>query len=150
METKIISVISGKGGTGKSLFTAVLGNCLSKEKCKVLIVDMDIHVRGLSILLSDYISFGEGMSVTDCLEREIYEDNFAIYRFQECEILPAVIDMDQSLCKEIRSEAIELFMKNLYSFVQSKYDIVLLDCRSGLDDSLVKIVKFSDFIISVS
>ena len=61
-----ISVISGKGGTGKSLFTAVLGNCLAKENRKILLVDMDIHVRGLTILLSSYIdNKDERISVSD-------------------------------------------------------------------------------------
>lgn len=150
METKIISVISGKGGTGKSLFTAVLGNCLSKEHCKVLIVDMDIHVRGLTILLSKYIGVEKGMSVTDCLEKEDYDNNFATYRFQECEILPAVIDIGQPLSKGIENGAIKNFLEKLNNFVQGRYDIVLLDCRSGLDDPLVEIVKSSDFVISVS
>lgn len=150
METKIISVISGKGGTGKSLFTAVLGNCLSKEHCKVLIVDMDIHVRGLTILLSKYIGAEKGLSVTDCLEKKDYDNDFATYRFQECEILPSVIDIGKPLSKDIENEAIETFLKKLNNFILGRYDIVLLDCRSGLDDSLVKIVRFSDFVISVS
>jgi ATPases involved in chromosome partitioning len=150
METKIISVISGKGGTGKSLFTAVLGNCLSKEHCKVLIVDMDIHVRGLTILLSKYIGAEKGLSVTDCLEKKGYDNDFATYRFQECEILPSVIDIGKPLSKDIENEAIETFLKKLNNYILGRYDIVLLDCRSGLDDSLVKIVRFSDFVISVS
>lgn len=150
METKIISVISGKGGTGKSLFTAVLGNCLSKEHCKILLVDMDIHVRGLTILLSKYIGGGEGSSVIDCLEKKCDRYNFAIYRFQECEILPSVLDIAQPLSKEIKSDSLNFFLKHLNRFVQGKYDIVLLDCRSGLDDMLVKLVKSSDFVISVS
>lgn len=150
MGTKIISVISGKGGTGKSLFTAVLGNCLAKERCRVLIVDMDVHVRGLTILLSKYIGVKNGMSVTDCLEMKDYIHDFAIYRFQECEILPAVVDIGQPLSKIVENDVMDIFLKELYNFIQERYDIVLLDCRSGLDDSLIKIVSLSDFVISVS
>lgn len=151
VKTKIISVISGKGGTGKSLFTAVLGNCLSKEHCKVLLVDMDIHVRGLTILLSKYID-SHGLSVMDCLEDKYNRsiNDYSISRFQECEIFPSVIDISQPLIKEIGKESIASFIQNLYKFVQGKYDIVLLDCRAGLDDSLVEIVKKSNFVISVS
>ena len=145
MGTKIVSVISGKGGTGKSLFTAVLGNCLSKEHCKILLVDMDIHVRGLTILLSKYIGGEKGMSVTDCLEGRDCDRGFVTYRFQECELLPSVQDIAQPLSKEIRADTIELFMKKLYDFVHERYDIVFLDCRS-----LVSITKKSDFVISVS
>lgn len=149
-KAKVISVISGKGGTGKSLFTAVLGNCLSKEHCKVLLVDLDIHVRGLTILLSKYIGAAEGMSVTDCLENNDYPCNFAIYRFQECEILPAVINIAHPLIKDIESSAFDQFLERLFDYAKNKYDVILLDCRSGLDDSLVTIAKKSDFVVSIS
>lgn len=149
-KTKIISVISGKGGTGKSLFTAVLGNCLSKEQCKVLLVDLDIHVRGLTILLSKYIGAGEGMSVTDCLENNRKTGKFAVYRFQECEILPAVIDISHPLVKDIEGIAVDDFLERLFAYTRNQYDVVLLDCRSGLDSTLVTIAKKSDFIISIS
>ena len=51
--SKIINLVSGKGGTGKSLLTAVLGRALAREGLNVLIIDLDIFVRGLTILLSE-------------------------------------------------------------------------------------------------
>lgn len=151
-DTKIISIISGKGGTGKSLFTAVLGNCLSKENCRVLLVDMDIHVRGLTILLSKYMGTSdERMSVAKCLEEQ--EDNdssFAIFRFQECEFMPSVLDIAEPLNRNYDKKIFDVFFGKLEQFVNQKYDIVLLDCRSGLDDMLVSSARHSDFIIAIS
>lgn len=46
----IINVISGKGGTGKSLCTAVLADALAKKCGPVLVIDLDIFVRGLTAL----------------------------------------------------------------------------------------------------
>ena len=51
--SKVINLVSGKGGTGKSLLTAVLGRALAREGLNVLIIDLDIFVRGLTILLSE-------------------------------------------------------------------------------------------------
>ncbi|MEG1027549.1 MAG: P-loop NTPase, partial [Oscillospiraceae bacterium] len=48
---KIISVVSGKGGTGKSTISAGLALSLSNEDKKVLIVDFDIGLRALDIML---------------------------------------------------------------------------------------------------
>jgi len=44
----IINIISGKGGTGKSLVTAVLGRLIAQEGASVLLVDLDLFVRGLT------------------------------------------------------------------------------------------------------
>lgn len=150
-DTKIISIISGKGGTGKSLFTAVLGNCLSKENCRVLLVDMDIHVRGLTILLSKYMGTSdERMSVVKCLEGQDKDNSFAIFRFQECEFMPSVLDIAAPLNKNYDKETFDIFFKILEQFVNEKYDIVLIDCRSGLDDMLVYSARHSNFIIAIS
>ena len=48
----VISVVSGKGGTGKTLITAMLADILAvSTEARVLVVDMDIYVRGLTALL---------------------------------------------------------------------------------------------------
>ena len=163
---KVISIISGKGGTGKSLFTAVLGNCLAKEKCRVLLVDMDLHVRGLTILLSKYMGTSDTrVSVSqyfDVLDRSLNmymeekvtdnfkSEDFAFFRFQECEFLPSVIDIVEPLRKDQSSVLVTHFLSELKKRVDNKYDIVLLDCRAGLDDFVVRSVKESDFSISIS
>ena len=48
---KIINIVSGKGGTGKTLLVAVLAELLSRKRAKVLLIDVDIFVRGLTCLL---------------------------------------------------------------------------------------------------
>lgn len=150
-DTKIVSVISGKGGTGKSLFTVVLGNCLSKENCRVLLVDMDIYVRGLSILLAKYMGTSdERMAVSKCLEQPDSDEPFATFRFQECEFIPSVLDIAEPLNRNYDKETFDIFFNKLEKFVSEKFDIILLDCRSGLDDMLVSSAKHSDFIISIS
>lgn len=154
-DTKLISIISGKGGTGKSLFTAVLGNCLSKENCRVLLVDLDIHVRGLTILLSKYMATSdERMSVSDALsakfEGQEANNEFAVFRFQECEFIPAVLDIAGPLSENYGAHAFERFFSQLKKFVDGQYDIVLFDCRSGLDDAVVLSANHSDFILSIS
>lgn len=49
---KVIAVMSGKGGVGKSSFCAHLGRALSQLGKKVLIVELDSGMRGLDIMLS--------------------------------------------------------------------------------------------------
>lgn len=48
---EIISVISGKGGTGKTTICAAIATCLAAEGKKVLCIDADIGLRNLDISL---------------------------------------------------------------------------------------------------
>ncbi|MCH5212276.1 MAG: AAA family ATPase [Oscillospiraceae bacterium] len=151
-----ISIVSGKGGTGKSLFTAVLGSCLAKGNCKVLLVDMDIYVRGLTILLSSYMdSDNSKNSISDYISEGNRNKEFSVYRFQECEFIPAVKEISEPLVFSADNnffiEFPDKFFDDLKSFAENKfYDVVLLDCRSGLDSSIISCAKNSDFVFSVS
>uniref|UniRef100_UPI004057C441 ParA family protein n=1 Tax=Acetatifactor sp. TaxID=1872090 RepID=UPI004057C441 len=154
--TKFISIVSGKGGTGKSLFTAVLGSCLAKENCKVLLVDMDIYVRGLTILLSSYMdSDTQRNSICDYLNNENNNRDFAVYRFQECEFIPAVREISEPLAYSSDTNFLNCFSDKFFAdlkefAINKMYDIVLLDCRSGLDVSITSCVKNSDFVFAVT
>ena len=48
---EVISVISGKGGTGKTTICAAIATCLAAEGKKVLCIDADIGLRNLDISL---------------------------------------------------------------------------------------------------
>lgn len=70
----IINVISGKGGTGKSLCTAVLADALAKKCGPVLVIDLDIFVRGLTALychqlkMDDYLANDDEFCVASVFE----------------------------------------------------------------------------------
>ena len=49
--TQVLSVISGKGGVGKTLLTAALGIQLSRMGKKVLLIDGDMGLRNLDLIL---------------------------------------------------------------------------------------------------
>src|SRR5436305_13904802 len=90
----LISIVSGKGGTGKTLLTAVLGRALAREGLRILLVDLDIFVRGLTILLADYTkrSPAKTLTVVDLLQGDMPELEIGTLpvaaRFFECDFLP--------------------------------------------------------------
>ena len=47
MGGQCIAVVSGKGGTGKTSFTAGVGAALAVSGCRVLCLDCDIGLRNL-------------------------------------------------------------------------------------------------------
>lgn len=156
--TKYISIVSGKGGTGKTLLSAVLGRSLAKEGHRILLVDFDIFVRGLSILLSGYYRIQDNVNkstVTELLYEKNENDDLAIGRFMECDFLPATHDIGEPInFKESFFLEEKFFDKNFGRFKEHceflGYDMVIFDCRAGVDNGIIQICKHSDIILSVA
>lgn len=157
-KTKYISIVSGKGGTGKTLLSAVLGRTLAKDGHKILLVDFDIFVRGLSILLSGYYRIQDNVNkstVTELLYENHENEDLAIGRFMECDFLPATHDIGEPInFKESFFLEEKFFDLNFGRFKAQcevlNYDIVIFDCRAGVDNGIIQICKHSDVILSVA
>lgn len=54
MEAKVIMLASGKGGTGKSTVSVLLGGCLAEQKKKVLLIELDSGFRSVDIISGVY------------------------------------------------------------------------------------------------
>ena len=54
MNAQVIMVASGKGGTGKSTVSVLLGGCLAKRGSKVLLVELDSGLRSVDIISGVY------------------------------------------------------------------------------------------------
>jgi septum site-determining protein MinD len=165
-ETKVISIVSGKGGTGKTLFTAMIGRALAREGLKVLIIDFDIFVRGLTILLSDYLQKGlqteKGITISDLLLRKTHvekmspdelSERLAIFRFFECDVIPAVSTISEPLDYEQQDSSLHFsrsVISSVLSAVRNKYDIILIDNRASIDSLVLGTCYHSDIVVSVA
>jgi septum site-determining protein MinD len=161
-ETKFINVVSGKGGTGKTLLCTILAELLGNQNISVLVIDMDIFVRGLTALL--YFHKGESLRLSNDDELTIsdifYNDRFyrkdklAIHKYRSFDIVPAVSRIDQIF--DLEKEMIfdfghndEIFNKIKELIPKDKYDYVFLDCRAGYDSLVSTIHENSDLTICV-
>jgi len=165
-KTKFINVVSGKGGTGKTLLCTILADLLGNQNISVLVIDMDIFVRGLTALL--YFHKGESlrlvndqddMTVSDFFNMERKESiknmpNLAIHKYRSFDIVPAVSRIDQMF--EIEEEMYFEGKRNHMVFHMirdsiplEKYDYVLFDCRAGYDSLVSTIHRKSDITICV-
>ena len=51
MMGKVILVASGKGGTGKTMFSVNMGAALAQQGCSVMLLDMDMGLRNMDVYL---------------------------------------------------------------------------------------------------
>ena len=81
---KVVAVLSGKGGTGKTTVCAGLAAGLAAQGCRVLCIDLDVGLRNLDIALGlsqvPALSFQdvseEGADLTAAAQHPVYETLF--------------------------------------------------------------------------
>ncbi len=140
---QVITVVSGKGGVGKSMFTANLGGTLAQQGKKVVLIDMDMGLRNLDIIMG--------------LENRVVYD--------VADILGGICRVKQALIRDRRfpelyliaspqnREKVEitpLHMKVLCKKLKEKYDFVIIDGPAGVDEGLMNAVSGADQVIIIT
>lgn len=118
---EIILVSSGKGGSGKSSFTAGVSRALAADGKKVLAVDCDIGLRSLDLLfgVSDKVVFDWGdVLLSRCsAEQAVVKGNV--------DLLAAPSRFNDGLTPEA--------IKKLIKSLKPEYDYILIDSPAGID-----------------
>ncbi len=118
---EIIVIASGKGGSGKSSFTAGVGRALAALNKKVLAIDCDIGLRSLDLLfgVSENVVFDWGDLLCDrcTVEQAIIK--------AEIDLLAAPRNFSSEFTPESTAELFQSFAKD--------YDYILLDSPAGID-----------------
>lgn len=140
--SKVIVVASGKGGTGKTMFSVNLGATLAKQGKRVILVDMDMGLRNLDLY------FG-------------LEDNVV---YDVYDVLTGMCKIKQALIRDKRFENLflmasspgrsegdlsPLHMKVLCDKLREESDYVIIDAPSGVEDGLVLAIAGADEAILV-
>ena len=165
MNRTIINIISGKGGTGKTLLASVLADMLGNTgDTKVLIVDLDFFVRGLTSLLyfhreeKLHIVPKDELTVSSFFIKKLIYPNpnlgkIAIAKYRSFDVMPAVTRIDerlnyQDLGPDNVKEA-EAILQNLLNSIPQEYRFVILDSRAGYDELISATHRISDVSICV-
>ena len=124
---QVIAVVSGKGGTGKTSFTALVGSALAEMGHRTLCLDCDVGLRNLDLALG--MSDSALMDFTDViLSRATLEQ--AAVRHPRCDQL-YLLTAPVGLHEDIRTSE----MKGLLDEVRSRFDYCLIDSGAGLGDA---------------
>ena len=124
---QVIAVVSGKGGTGKTSFTALVGSALAEMGHRTLCLDCDVGLRNLDLALG--MSDSALMDFTDViLSRATLEQ--AAVRHPRCDRL-YLLTAPVGLHEDIHTSE----MKRLLDEVRSRFDYCLIDSGAGLGDA---------------
>jgi flagellar biosynthesis protein FlhG len=132
----IISVTSGKGGTGKTFFSFYLSQFLAAQGYKTLLVEFDFNLGSLAYHL-DYETnntigdFFLGSILFDELPVEIQENFSIIFG-----------DSGKINYPENLSSQVEKLLQKLLT-INEKYDFIILDNGAGIGSHIFESLKYS-------
>ena len=135
--SQVIVVASGKGGVGKTVFSANIGLGLAMQGYKVVLLDADIGLRNLDIALGlenrvvyDLVDvLNKECSLDTALLRGKYSDNLFL--------LPA------SQMRERESVSAEQ-LRELCESLAEEFEYVIIDCPTGIDNGFKNAVRCAE------
>ncbi len=139
---KIISVASGKGGTGKSTVCVTLGMALVKRGHSVLLIDCDSGMRGLDIMMG--ISKSLVFDIADAVcgncspEQIIYPCN----HISGLSLIPAPQNAEDELSPAI--------LKQFTDNVRSSFDYIIIDSPAGVGKGFDTAVMPADLCLVIA
>ena len=139
---KIICVVSGKGGVGKTTATANIGVSLSLLGKETLLIDADLGLRNLDLALGmqdsvmyDVLDVASG----GCKTREAI---LKVPNAEHLSFMPAAQFKDKTTLSEED-------MRLVCDLVREKFDYILIDCPAGLTETVRAAAACSDMAIVV-
>ncbi|MFH0929013.1 MAG: cell division ATPase MinD [Candidatus Aenigmatarchaeota archaeon] len=138
---RIISIVSGKGGVGKTTLAANLGVALQKYNKKVAVIDFNITTSHLSLYFDMYKC---PLTLNNFLRNEVKLED-AIYSHESgLSVVPASLKLNDVVNLDVSN------LKEKLRQVFSSYDIVILDSAPGLGKEALIALQASDEILFVA
>ncbi len=142
-KTKLITITSGKGGVGKSTFTANISFLLAQRGLKVAVIDADIGLANMQVLFNmkpkvTFFEYIEGFkSLDDVILPTPYDNLYLIAGKSGYEY-----------SKHSSSFIFSRIVKDL--IVLDEFDIILVDTGAGLNDYVKEFLSISNNILALT
>lgn len=141
--SQVIVVTSGKGGVGKTVFSANIGLGLAKLGNKVVLMDADIGLRNLDIALG--LENRVVYDLVDVLNKECSLDTALLCEkhSENLFLLPASQMRERD---SVTAEQLEDLCENL----REEFDYIIVDCPTGIDRGFKNAIRCADRAIVVT
>ncbi|MDF1698833.1 MAG: ParA family protein [Saprospiraceae bacterium] len=126
--SKVLSVLSGKGGSGKTVICLAIAKLFSGIGKKVLLIDCDTSTHGATYFFENNIDFKNSVTTLNQISTNGYVDHNPIKYGKNLFFIPSSLDTSQNDFPEpnLLSAYIHLY--------KSEYDIIILDCQAGYSE----------------
>ncbi len=139
----LLTITSGKGGVGKSTFTANIAYVLNQKGFKVCVIDADIGLANMQVLLNVRPEY----TLYDYIENSIdLSQVFTKTAFDGLDLVAGKSGIEFS--NHSNSYIYTRIVQDI--LIQNEYDFVLVDTGAGLNDYVKEFLSISDHILALT
>lgn len=140
---RTVAVTSGKGGVGKTFFSANLATALSRQGFKVLVLDADLGLANLDVVLNLYpkITLHDVFTGKSELNEAILP---APGGFHVLLAGSGLVEYSR-LTPEVREKLLEIF-----EAVKPRFDFIVIDTGAGISDVVLYAISMATEVIVVA
>lgn len=143
---KVISIVSQKGGVGKTTSSINLSAALAESGKKVLLVDIDPQGNATTGLGFEKSSLN--YSTYNILVDEAEAKNVVVHtKIDNLDIIPAKIDLAGADIELVNVNKREYRLKNGLDNIKKSYDYIIIDCPPSLGLLTLNALTASDSVI---
>lgn len=149
--SKILALLSGKGGSGKTTLALSMSSMLSKCGIRVLLVDCDLSTNGATYFYEDRLPEHNRNTISFYnIIFGIGDQEGAINIDKNMDFIPSITQITKQNTETYSyRENDEIILKNMKANYDEKYDIIIFDCQAGYTDSLKLILPIVDINLVV-
>ncbi|MDK2915334.1 MAG: septum site-determining protein MinD [Thermococcaceae archaeon] len=139
---RIISVASGKGGTGKTTTTANLSVALGKLGYKVCAVDADLTMANLSLVMGiddAPVTIHDVLAGKNTIDEAVYAT-----AYENVHVVPAAVDWEHVIRADPRK------LPDTIKELKKSFDYVLIDSPAGLQMDAMNAMLSGEEVILVT
>ncbi len=129
IQTRTVSVTSGKGGVGKTTLTVNLAQTLAEMGKKVLILDGDIGLANIDI----FLGIRPQKTLDDFFNGDETLENILVKVQKNIHVLPSASGLTDL-------QSIDVYKRKMLmdevSMLDNTYDFLLVDTASGIDENV--------------
>ena len=140
---RTVAVTSGKGGVGKTFFSANLATALSRQGLKVLVLDADLGLANLDVVLNLYPKITLHDVFTG--KAQLEEANLPAPGGFHVLLAGSGLVEYSRLTPEVREKLLEIF-----EAVKPRFDVILIDTGAGISDVVLYAVSMAGEVVVVA
>ena len=142
-KTKIVAVLSGKGGVGKSIFSSNFALALNNAKQRTLLVDLDIGMGNIDILLG----MDSRYSIVNMIDQRLPVHDVLNTHSSGLSVLTGGSGLSDLF--QLNDDKFAYFIEQLQS-LKKDFDIIIFDFGAGINESTLKFVSAVHEILLVT
>lgn len=140
-DTKVLAVVSGKGGVGKSNFSINFALALTKVGKKVVLFDLDIGMANVDILMGVSSKF----TIVDMIERELSIWDIIEKGPEQLSFIAGGTGLSSMF--QLNPRKLSRFLQQL-ELINGNYDYIIFDMGAGVsNDSLHFILSANEVFV---